>query len=218
MAMAEGGFYEHRRVSPTGLILVVALHAAALTALAMSKMEMPIVDPFTPIKLRNYTEPPEPKPNPETEKQPKARPETKIDRVKPVVEPPISRPGPIDLQKPVDPPFFDPGPSGEAVKPVDPPKAVPVRVEAQMSRSSEKQPPYPVSEQRSGTEGRVAIRVRIGTNGRVIAAEKVSATNDAFYRATERHALRAWRFKPATLDGKPVESSKVINVTFRLDE
>lgn len=216
--MAEGGFYERRKVSPTGLTLVIILHAAALTALAMSKMDMPEIKIFTPLPIENIKEPPEPEPIPEPKEQPKAQPKTQIDYVEPVVERPISHSDTIILKEPADLPIFNPGPSGDAVKPADPPKPAPVRVAAQMSRSSELQPPYPISEQRSGNEGRVAIRVKIGINGRVIAAEKLSATSDAFYRATERHALRAWRFKPATVDGRPVESSKVINVTFRLDE
>ncbi|MBA3675991.1 MAG: TonB family protein [Sphingosinicella sp.] len=215
--MATGGFYERKKISPTGLTLVVTLHAVALTALALSKMDVPIFirPPITHVDT--YRVPPDPKPNPERE-QPKSRPKTEIEYVKRLVEPmPLPR-DPDLVLPPIAPPFFGSQPSGSGTKPVDTPKIVPpVRVEAQMSRSSELQPPYPASEQRSETEGRVAIRVRIGTDGRVIAVERVSATNDAFYRATERHALRAWRFRPATLDGKPIESSKVINVTFRLD-
>ena len=61
------------------------------------------------------------------------------------------------------------------------------------------------------------IRVTIGADGRVKSAERVSATSDAFWRATERHALARWRFRPATLDGRPIESRKVITVDFRID-
>jgi len=97
------------------------------------------------------------------------------------------------------------------------PKQPPVRVEARM-RTADLQPPYPPSEEKMEREGKVSIRVVIGMDGRVKSAEKVSATNEAFYTATERHALRAWRFSPATVDGKPVESTKVITVNFQLNE
>jgi protein TonB len=63
----------------------------------------------------------------------------------------------------------------------------------------------------------VRVRVTIGADGRVKAAEKVSATSDAFWRNTERQALTRWRFRPATVDGRPIESSKVLNVKFQLD-
>ena len=46
--------------------------------------------------------------------------------------------------------------------------------------------------------------------------EKIRATSDAFFRATERQALRHWRFKPATVDGRPVESRTTMTVHFQL--
>jgi protein TonB len=58
--------------------------------------------------------------------------------------------------------------------------------------------------------------VLIGADGRVKAVEKLRATSDAFFRATEQQALRHWRFKPATVDGRPVEARKVMTVHFQL--
>jgi protein TonB len=81
----------------------------------------------------------------------------------------------------------------------------PVRTEARLA-SGELQPPYPASEQRLEREGRVVIRVTIGPDGRVRAAQKVSATSDAFYTATERHARARWRFEPAKVDGRPIDA------------
>jgi protein TonB len=83
--------------------------------------------------------------------------------------------------------------------------------------SGDLQPPYPTAEQRLEREGRVVIRVTIGTDGRVKAAQKVSATSDAFYTATERHARARWRFRPATVDGQAVETTKTLTVVFRLN-
>jgi protein TonB len=61
------------------------------------------------------------------------------------------------------------------------------------------------------------VRVTIGADGRVKAVQMVSATSDAFWRATQQHALARWRFRPATLDGRPVESTKLMNVYFRIE-
>jgi protein TonB len=63
----------------------------------------------------------------------------------------------------------------------------------------------------------VTVRIVIGADGRVKQVEKLKATSDAFFRATEQQALRHWRYKPATLDGKPVESRTTVTVRFRLD-
>ena len=222
--MAEAGFFERNRISPTGLVLVVVMHGAVIAALALSRMEMPLTERFTPLPTQDYSVPPDPEPIPEPPKQKEeVRPKTQIDYVKPIVPPLPDRPSAIDPTPQPNVTYFDPRPSGQDpanAKPADPPKPVPlpVRVQAEMLPSSELQPPYPPSEERAGNEGRVAIRITIGPNGRVIAAEKVSATSDAFYRATERHALRAWRFRPATVDGRPVESSKTITVHFRLND
>src|SRR5690606_4368682 len=38
--MTQGGFFEARRISPSSLTLVIAMHAAALGALALSKGEI----------------------------------------------------------------------------------------------------------------------------------------------------------------------------------
>jgi protein TonB len=47
------------------------------------------------------------------------------------------------------------------------------------------------------------VRVTIAPDGRVTSVEQVSATSPAFFQATQRHALSRWRFKPATVDGRP---------------
>jgi len=65
-------------------------------------------------------------------------------------------------------------------------------------------------------EGHVTVRVSIGVDGRVTAVERVSASDDAFWAVTQRQALRKWRFRPATRDGAPVASTKVLTVRFRL--
>jgi protein TonB len=78
------------------------------------------------------------------------------------------------------------------------------------------QPDYPGAMVRQGMEGKVTVRVTIGADGRVIDVERLSATDEAFWLATQRHALRKWRFRPATRDGVAVSSSKVLTVHFRL--
>jgi protein TonB len=123
--------------------------------------------------------------------------------------PPIDR-APIDLGPPtvtVTPPPLDPPPAHEPVRrdaTVDPRYAAAL------------QPPYPLAEQRAERTGTVRVRVTIGVDGRVRAVERLSATNDAFWEVARQQALNRWRFRPATLDGRPVESSKEMTIHFRL--
>ena len=124
---------------------------------------------------------------------------------RPIVRPPV-RPG----QHPVEPP-------GHPPPPPPPPPPTPVRREAEII-GRDLQPPYPAVEIRAQRSGTVRVRVTVSPNGQVTAVERLQATSDAFWRATERQAHSRWRFRPATLDGRPIEATKVITVTFRIED
>jgi periplasmic protein TonB len=76
------------------------------------------------------------------------------------------------------------------------------------------QPEYPVGKLRLEIEGSVTVRVLVGTDGRVHEVQVLRTTDPDFASATERQALKAWRFKPATRDGKPVEDWQTLTVRF----
>lgn len=221
--MPEGGFLEQKPRSPGSLAIVVALHGAAITALMLAKTEV-IENPFKgPFKVKQIPVTPPPPPEPWRELREKV-PEKQKSEIK-YVQPEITH-------RPQDPPVFgrqadvdikfDTRPAGDIeVKPEPvplppPPVPDPVRREAKIDPRSRLQPPYPPSEQRAENEGSVTVRVLIGTDGRVKDVEKVRATSEAFFRATAEQALKHWRFKPATVDGKPVESRTVMTVHFQL--
>jgi protein TonB len=200
--------------------MVILLHGAALAALVMAKMDMPTKAPIVRTEVRLIKIPPVPKeipPDPVEDVKP-----TQIDRFEQIVPvPPPPRPG-EDLT------FTRTEETGTTVGPVYPearpqpearpePKPEPVRRDARIDPRSELKPPYPRTQQIEGNEGTVTVRVRIGADGRVKGAEKIRATNDDFFQATLRHALRNWRFKPATVDGRPIESSKVMTLHFSLE-
>ncbi|HEX9931825.1 MAG TPA: energy transducer TonB [Allosphingosinicella sp.] len=225
--MAEAGFLEAKRIRPGSAAAVILLHGAALAALLMAKGYVPTPRDFTETKIIDVAPPPPP-PRPE----PLPQPQRPTEQVTNYTTTPVPRPTPSPFQVPPAPPGPPPDldslagneevrgvPDVPRADPVpDPPRpAPPVRVEPTLV-SGDLQPPYPTSEQRAEREGTVVIRLTIGTNGRVVAAQKVRATSDAFYTATERHALGRWRFRPATLDGRPVEGRKTLTVHFRLDE
>ncbi len=215
--MRDGGFLDPKPANGASLAVVILLHGAALTALALSKMEYVRL---TPPVLEGYnvpiTDPPPPEPVEKTPEAPRVK--SVVTHVPPKVKTNVT-PEPLATEPLVGPQPYDPFP-GQAInveKPADPPKPPPpVRIEAKIDPRSELQPPYPPSEERAGNEGSVTVRLLIGTDGRVKAVEKVRAASDAFWRATERHALRAWRFAPARVDGKPVESWTTITCHFRL--
>jgi len=217
--MTEAGFYQPGHRSPTALTIVILLHGAALTALALAKMDMPMPEgPVTTVVdfIKIKPPPEEIPPEPVEVQTPHVN---RVTREVPIPLPP-KPPEQRVTTRTIDtgttfvrprPPEAEPQPEPEA-------RPEPVRRAARIDPRSELKPPYPASEQRAGTEGSVTVKVLIGADGRVKAAEKVRATNDAFFQATLRHALRNWRFRPATIDGRPIESSKVMTLHFKLDE
>jgi protein TonB len=105
-------------------------------------------------------------------------------------------------------PIFVPEPS--------PPLPPLLRAEPDSRFARDFQPAYPAAELRAQRDGFVQIKVLIGIDGRVKAAQSVSATSDAFFEATRRQALSKWRFKPATRGGIPEESWKTLSVRFEI--
>lgn len=80
------------------------------------------------------------------------------------------------------------------------------------------QPPYPSAQERERVEGRCPVSVTVSPAGRVTAVRDNGCTDAAFFRSTERQALRHWRFEPATRGGVAVESTLTQTVVFRLPD
>lgn len=114
-----------------------------------------------------------------------------------------------------DPPA-DPGPASTGIV-TDPPKP-PVMIGATVDPryADSLQPPYPSSEIRAQTEGKLTARVLVGVDGRVKAIEILRTPSKGLSEATRRHALARWRFKPATRDGVPYEDWMTMTLNFRL--
>lgn len=224
--MAEAGFLKAKRIRPGSAAAVILLHGAALAALLMAKGYVPAPEIFTPTRVTPIELDSAPPPNPEPKQEPRPKQQQTV-----WTTPPLPTPSPSSISMPQRPPVTPPDLGSQAgnedlrgvvdaprAEPIaEPPPVPPVRVEPALV-SGDLQPPYPASEQRLEREGTVVIRVTVGANGRVVATEKLRATSEAFFAATERHARARWRFRPATLDGRPVEGRKTLTVHFRLDE
>jgi protein TonB len=215
--MTEAGFFAQKRTSPSSLALVILLHAALLAAVIMIKGPLFERIAHPPINVRLINADTDPPPDPPPVPRERHLPQPPIDRVPPVVpHPPV---GP-----PVVPPWQPPVLAGAGVAvlppPIHPDPPLPVRRAAELDPrfSGELQPPYPAVEQRAQRDGRVQVRVVIAPSGRVSAVVRLTATSDAFWRVTEQQALSHWRFRPATVDGRPVESSKVMTLVFRIED
>lgn len=220
MTTHAGRYGSGSQFKPGGLAMALVATALPLAGLIAGLQIRSIIHPpKDPTLIEIKKDPPPPEPLKKV--PPKPQQDTKI------VVPPIDVPvvpdklPQIDLTpiKPADP--LPMGNIGKAPEPAPVPAPEPVKpaviVGVQIASPGALQPPYPPEELRAGREGRVVVRVLVGTDGRVKQVEKVSAASDAFYAATERQALGKWRFKPATRDGVPFEQWKTMSLRFELN-
>ncbi len=75
-------------------------------------------------------------------------------------------------------------------------------------------PVYPAQAREKRLAGPVTVEATIGENGSVRTVKVVSGT--ALLADSAADAVRQWRYKPATLNGKAIEAQKQITVVFKL--
>lgn len=217
-----------QRWSPTAMLLTGGI--VALVGLGLMSMNANVIAEKTGILILDpISEPPPPpsEPTPVETKAVEVKPITHVTVPKPIID---LKPSTDFTAKPTDPgpvPFTptvgnDPTPTPYVPIPVPmpPPAADPVitKVMRDPKYARAFQPDYPATMQRQEMEGRVSVKVLVGTDGRVKQVQILSATDPAFAEATRRQALSSWRFKPATRDGVAQEEWFTTSVLFKLDQ
>jgi len=148
--------------------------------------------------------------------------------VAPTPPPPLPPERPIERVK-VDIPIFDTqrpeqggggitattGPSTQTLIPTPPPAGID-RAAVSVA-GTHTTPPYPIVARRAGAEGVVTLRLTVGTDGRVSAAEIVtSAGRDDLDQAARDWILAHWRYRPALKNGDPAVAQVLASVTYSL--
>jgi len=208
--MEQTGYFGAQRRNPLGLALVISGHVAVLGAIILSPPEF-IRDRIIHTSIYEVKQDMPPPPNP-TPPKPEPHQKSVIDTPKPLVDPRLTQTVTLTHVDSVFPTL----PPQPRVDPTPIPVHEPVVTEAQVDSRGAFQPDYPPAMARNEIDGAAVVRVRIGADGRVKEVQLVSATDPAFYQATERQALRSWRFRPATRDGVAVESWRTMTVRFRM--
>jgi protein TonB len=208
-------FVDHKR-HPRALLLIVVGHAALLAAVMSAKMDLPrsFVPTITTIDLIDEQKPPPEDPPPP---QPNLAHDSVIDH--PAIGLPLQRPDRMQVdtrQLPVidTGPAIDPGPTLGIPRPAEPVRAGPRFV----TPDYDIKPPYPQSKLRSEEEAVLRLKLSIDERGRVTAVDPVGAADPVFLAAARRHLLARWRYRPATVDGRPVATSTVVTLRFQLDD
>ncbi len=216
--------YEYQPSRSKGIGMALAVHGVIIAGVMMMPgIEMP--ERITSVVIgENIPAPPEPKPVPEPVER-FVEPPVKPDRQTPLPPLPpapdtIDR-TPTEVANTGNGGFIGGSGINIPVTPIEPikPVAEPVIVRAGLDNryASKFQPPYPPGQLRLEQEGVVAVRVLVGVDGRVKDIQLVDSPHGNFWRATRRHALRNWRFTPATRDGVPYESWMEVKVRFEIN-
>ncbi|EZP51027.1 MULTISPECIES: energy transducer TonB [Sphingomonas] len=211
------------RFNPGGLTAAVAINVALVAALMFAGPKILPNGPEHVLITDNIPiDPPPPEPPLPQPPAPAAR--APVERIVAPI-PPITVPTEATFttstteSPPVAGPLIgtDPGPATPAADPAPPlPPLVGPQIDPRYA--AQFQPVYPAAERRANHDGRVTVRVLVGTDGRVKQIERVNATSDAFWQATMERATRAWRFTPATRGGVPVEAWRSLTLTFRMED
>lgn len=207
-----------RQSSPNALLLIVSAHVALLAAVMSAKMEMTPKAPPAPPLISVPLQTPPPPPNHPHPKQPQPRNQW-IDRVQSQLPIPRPDPTPIDARGTT----IDPGPIvgggiGETPQPPRPIQIAPLRHDPRLlTPLSELKPPYPASKLASEEEAMLKLRLTIDEHGRVVSVDPVGFADREFLEAARRYMIAHWRYEPATEDGRPITSTTVVSLRFRLD-
>ncbi|MDB5691958.1 MAG: energy transducer TonB [Alphaproteobacteria bacterium] len=192
--MTEGGFYQPKRLSPTGMTVVVLLHGAAITALMMTKMGMPTLIKDPPIIVYPIPVPPPPPPNP-VPPPPNTRIEDmRVTTTPPVIDHPIDRAIEFPPFPPSPPPNFSSGAgTGTIVEPPPPPppppKFEPARARADL-HSYVSNADYPDAAIRGEEQGTTRFRLSVGPDGRVTDCAVTGSSGSSSLDATTCRLMR----------------------------
>lgn len=222
--MTEGAFYEQKRTSPTALAIVLLMHGAGITALALAKGEA-IRDAISPPDVIFVEEKKPPPPEPVEPIVKAAPPKAVVTHTPPLVQMPAP-PSPVTLQ---------PLPPVQQVVIYDPPVAPPVAAEPAPAPKAKKVEPararanlasyvsdedYPNTAARNEEQGTTRFRLGVGPDGRVsectVTASSGSAALDS---ATCRLMKQRARFTPArNSDGQATSDSVTSAIRWVLPE
>jgi protein TonB len=205
------------RVDPSraGALATVALHAAALAALATYEPARSALMAAAPIMV-DWIAAPKVEPAPERPAPPKSRPAPKKPR--PVLNPkvmtaPPEAPPPI-VAAPPSPPLPEP------LAVASPAEAAPIIVVAPIFNADYLQnpaPAYPSLSRKLREQGRVILRVLVNAKGGADEVQLQTSSGSARLDESARATVGAWRFVPARRGKEPVQAWVVIPISFTLD-
>jgi periplasmic protein TonB len=79
-------------------------------------------------------------------------------------------------------------------------------------------PIYPSRAKRMGVEGYVQVQLQVDPSGAVTSIEILKSVPDGVFDKSVKKALRRWKFRPKTVDGRAVAQKGVLTLNFSLGD
>ena len=213
--MTQAAFFEPKRLSPTALATILALHAGAIAALALARIDVvkQVMPPTIVDLIEDKPVPPDVVPEP----KPQTRREVPVRAPEPVVDTGIDNSGGIVL-----PPL---PPVGSDIGPIDPPPpSQPPMIQSARAKGDVRQlihsEDYPDAAIRNGDMGSVRAQLAIAADGKVAGCTIVASSGSAALDSATCRILKARaRFAPARdSNGAAVNDTYVTpKITWRLE-
>lgn len=232
--MAAAALPFMQRPIPLAVAATVLLHAALIAATVFGlSSDIPSDKPDEPLKVEILLPPPAPPPviQPTPPKPLPAEPVAKKEHPLPK---PQAEAKPVQQTRNTPPAQLvesavetksdarpAPAVAAPAPSPAPPAPAAP-QVVARTSASeasyaaTNRKPPYPRIALSNGDEGTVILRVQVTAEGTAGAVEIKKSSGFPQLDDSARRTVQTWRFKPATVDGKPVTEWYEVPIPFTL--
>ncbi len=197
-----------------GVVVAVAMHAAAIAALlsyaparqTLAELAPIMVSLIQPQKIEPPQELPKPKP---VVRQPVKRPDPKPQPLLAISEP-APAPAPVIVPPPPPPQPVEPiAAKPQPVAPVTPP-----RFNADYLNNPA--PRYPALSRRLGEEGRVMLRVFVDDHGLPARVELRTSSGHERLDHSALDAVKQWKFVPARRGDQAVSGWVVVPISFSL--
>ena len=193
-----------------GVLLVVALHGAALWGLWSHRL-LPVPTESVALFV-NFIAPPA---QPKVEQRPRREPPPPQAHEK---APPRQLVAETAVTSPADVVAPPPLPAPAITAPPEPKPAGPVTLGAELSVSCPQRTPpsYPILSRRMGEAGVTVLRVELDEQGHVDSARVVTGSGFARLDEAALAAIRTWRCNPAQRDGQAVRAVALQPFKFQL--
>ena len=217
--MAQANIYQGQTISPLSFSLVVALHAAALTAAMAWKMDV-VPKVLTETKTF-WVEDEKAKPDPVDPRPQPQQDTSQVDRTEAIVPIPTPNP-PIPIPRPEPPTFIgDTGSDRSVLPPPEPVKTFePARAKGNLAALITSDD-YPDIARRNDESGSVRARLDVAANGKVSGCSIIASSGSSVLdKATCRILKSRGRFVPARdSNGQAIgDSVETPRITWRLTE